>query len=126
MVLGTQISNGIADDQRFPHEEVEEAIDDAGAMQQRRHGPAHGIFAQPRFEHFSAKLSGCALIPDNHFLEGSERLTVIDRTGRAAQSELTKITGNRSAIGVGPSVHERTSCPGISRAIARRSSVASF
>jgi hypothetical protein len=57
MVLGTQIGNGIAGDQRFPHEEVEEAIDDAGAMQQRRRGPLHGTFAQPRFKHFSAKLS---------------------------------------------------------------------
>jgi hypothetical protein len=35
MILSTQISDRIADDQRFPRKEVEEAIDDSSAVQQR-------------------------------------------------------------------------------------------
>src|SRR5208282_5636702 len=63
----------------------------------------------------------------NHgFLEAAKRLTIIDRADRAAQPELPEVASDGATIHVGPDLHDRASCPGISRAIARRSSVASF
>jgi hypothetical protein len=50
----------------------------------------------------------------------------IDGAYLAAQAELSEITSDGVAVGVGPAFHKRTSCPGISRAMARKSSVTNF
>ena len=63
----------------------------------------------------------------NHdFLEAVEGLAIIDWTYRAAQAELSQIASDGTALCVGPLFQERTSGPGISRAIARKSSVANL
>src|SRR5580704_14779650 len=68
-IFGAKIGNRIAGDQSLLHQEVEEAIDDPGTVQQRRPRPVHGTLAQPRFERIPAHLRGWTLSRHHNFLE---------------------------------------------------------
>src|SRR6516165_3417685 len=65
-------------------------------------------------------------MPHHNILEATEQATVDRPRLGMAKPEFLQITRDCAAIGVGPGFHERASCPGISKAIARKSSVASF
>ena len=101
---------------------VEEAIDDAGTVQNGRWMPMRSAFPEP----FLQRLPVDGEVSLGNILEAMENLAIADAAVGAAQPQLSQVTGNDCAIGISPRGHDSTSDPGTSSAIALRSSVASL
>src|SRR5271168_310038 len=123
-VLGVQLRDRVARDRPFAHEEVEESIDDAGTVKKRERRPLPTALLQPTFQRLQAYVRRCALASSHNILEATKHATISLRSLRMMNPALSQKALDRTGIPIGPGSHARTS--GISRAIARRSSVASF
>ena len=101
---------------------IKEAVDDAGTMQQRGWVPACCPFPQPDLQ----RLPVDGRIAPGNVLEAMKNLAVIDVAIGSTQPQFPQVTGDHGVIGIRPCVHDSTSDPGTSSAMALRSSVASL
>ena len=104
------------------HKVIEEPVDNAGAVEQRRCRPTVGPRPQPGYQHILAEFG----VARGDVLEAVEHLFVIGAAVLAAQAKVREIARDQQSFGIGPCHHDSTSDPGTSSAMARRSSVASL
>jgi hypothetical protein len=121
-ILAAQHGNGIAGDHLLLNQVVKEAVDNAGAVQQRRRVPACSPFSQPDLQHLpiDGRVTLC------NVLKAVKDPTIIGAASGAAQPQFSQKAGDDGAIGIRPCAHESTSDPGTSSGIVLRSSVASL
>ncbi|KAJ8134163.1 hypothetical protein OY671_012623, partial [Metschnikowia pulcherrima] len=100
---------------------VEEAIDNADSVEQRRHSPTFFHFLQPDFEHSPVDRR----MTSGYILEAAKE-PAISRPASSPESRFFQEGVDDRAIGIVPGAHGSTSDPGTSSATARRSSVASL